>query len=124
MATSGDPGVVAQLPGYAIVAAAQTVLHSVSRSTTYITGKAGGDLLLSFTPMSSVPPGGILTLTSSVPLCQGAEYMLGVPDTFAPHITAYDPVQNSTNVQIHNDVVLTFNEPVQAGTGVLAGEGI
>jgi len=38
-------------------------------------------------------------------------------DTLAPTVTAFTPVDNATNVAVGANIVLTFNEAVQKGTG-------
>jgi methionine-rich copper-binding protein CopC/HAMP domain-containing protein len=43
----------------------------------------------------------------------------GAPDTIAPTLTTTSPADNSTGIALNANIVFTFNEAVQAGTGVL-----
>ena len=47
----------------------------------------------------------------------GITYQFTVPETIAPTITTYSPTQGATGVSASSNVVLTFSENVQAGTG-------
>merc|ERR1711964_520011 len=47
----------------------------------------------------------------------GTAYQFTVADTAAPTITAYSPTQGATGVSASANILLTFNENVQAGTG-------
>jgi methionine-rich copper-binding protein CopC len=49
----------------------------------------------------------------------GAGGSAGGPDTVAPSLTAISPLDNATNVPTDSNIVLTFNEGVQAGTGTI-----
>ncbi|MEO1291585.1 MAG: Ig-like domain-containing protein, partial [Pseudomonadota bacterium] len=40
-----------------------------------------------------------------------------VPDTVAPSLTGSTPADDATGVAVDSDIALTFDEPVQAGTG-------
>ena len=43
-----------------------------------------------------------------------------IPDTVAPTIAIFSPVDASSGVAIGSDIVLTFSEPIQKGTGTIA----
>jgi len=49
----------------------------------------------------------------------GTTYQFTVSDSSPPIIVAYNPLQGATDLNINIDIVLTFDEPIQAGTGSL-----
>ena len=47
----------------------------------------------------------------------GDDYQFTIVDTVPPTITTYAPTQGAVDVPSSTQVVITFSEPVQAGTG-------
>jgi hypothetical protein len=47
----------------------------------------------------------------------GLTLTFGVADSVAPTATAFSPVQGASDVALTSDIVLTFNEPMQLGSG-------
>jgi hypothetical protein len=62
--TSTDATAITGQTGYTVLAAKQALWTSATRATSLETGKAGGDLVVKFTPTTEVPADGTLTITA------------------------------------------------------------
>ena len=62
---------------------------------------------------------GVFKDTSDIPFAgiDGNTYQFTVADTDAPEISTYSPGLGAVSVAASTDIVLTFTEPIQAGTG-------
>jgi len=115
--TSTDSDPVINAPGYTVVSTAQVAWGGASRSQSYTAGEVGGNLAFTFTPQQALTSGSTVTLTPSRLLFKADVFRYTVPDTAGPTVGFYSPLQGSSNHPKGQDIVITFGENVQAGTG-------
>ena len=62
---------------------------------------------------------GVFKDTSDIPFAgiTSTTYQFTVADTVSPEISIYSPGLGAVNVAASTNIVLTFTEPIQAGTG-------
>lgn len=115
--TSSDPALVSGQPGYTITTAPVVTWGGASRSGSLFSGQSGGHLKIRFTPRNTIPVQGTMTIKPSRNLFAQDVYTFVVPDTAGPTIGSYSPTQGFADVSIGQNIVLTFGENIQAGTG-------
>jgi len=115
--TSSDPGLITGQTGYTIITPRAVTWAGASRSGSLFAGQNGGSLKFRFTPANTIPSSGTITIKPSQNLFAQDVYTFTIPDTAGPTIGSYLPTQGYADVSISHNLVLTFGENIQAGTG-------
>ena len=105
------------MPGYAVVPQKSVEWRGTSLTPTPISGNEAGSVTFTFIPSTSLQATQSIKLIASRDIWVGDNFGFAVPDTYRPVIDTFLPANLATNVDIADDIVLTFSERVYPGTG-------